>query len=1071
MSQAQVNVAFQVTNDWGNGYTANVTIRNQSSSAINGWTLQFSLGGTMVNLWNGTWSVSNGQYSVHDAGWNSQIAPNSSTVVGFQLSYSGAQPQPTNCVLNGQACTFNGIAPPPATPTIVISAPTNNATVSGTTTVSATTTGGGILGVQFVLDGTNLGSEDTTSPYSMSWNTTSVSNGTHALKARIRTSSTTIESAVVNVNVQNVAPPTIAISAPTNNTTVSGTTTVSATTTGSGILGVQFVLDGANLGSEDTTSPYSVSWNTTSVSNGTHALKARIRTSSTTIESAVVSVNVQNVVTPPPSGGIVVVFHVTNDWGNGYTADMTIQNQTSSPINGWTLLFGLTNGSIVGLWNGQLSGTAAQYTVRDMGWNGQIAPNASAGFGFQVSYSGTQPQPTNCVLNGQTCTFNGIAPPPIAPTIAISAPTNNATVSGTTSVSATTTGSGILGVQFVLDGANLGSEDTTSPYSMSWNTTSVSNGTHALKARIRTSSTTIESAVVNVNVQNTITAPTIAISAPTNNATVSGTTTVSATTTGSGILGVQFVLDGANLGSEDTTSPYSVSWNTTSVSNGTHALKARIRTSSTTIESAVVSVNVQNVVTPPPPPSSGFLSVSGNHLVNDQGQTVRLTGVNWFGFETSNSAPHGLWSRDYRSMLKQIKALGFNVVRIPWGNQILESGRGISGVTFSGTDAYDGTNPMNQPLQGKTAIQALDAIIAEAGNQGLKIILDNHSRKPDNFIAEEVWYTSDFSEQRWISDWVSLAQRYLNNTTVIGFDLDNEPHGSATWGNSNPATDWNKAAERASSAILAANPNVLIFVEGVERVNNLTYWWGGNLSGARDFPLAIAANKLVYSPHDYGPEVYNQTWFSDPAFPANLPAVWDAKWGYLFKENRAPVLIGEFGIKDEFSFSGKSKQWIQSLLAYMGNAQSWTFWCWNPNSGDTGGILQDNWVSVNQWKMDLLTPYLFTSPSSAAQQVEDNPMVQEHETLPATFELYPPYPNPFNPQTQIRFELGTTQNVSLVVFDMMGRQVQTLFEGIAEANAMHQVMFGNNQLPSGSYWVRLIGEKGAIRTQRVTLVK
>lgn len=52
-----------------------------------------------------------------------------------------------------------------------------------------------------------------------------------------------------------------------------------------------------------------------------------------------------------------------------------------------------------------------------------------------------------------------------------------------------------------------------------------------------------------------------------------------------------------------------------------------------------------------------------------------------------------------------------------------------------------------------------------------------------------------------------------------------------------------------------------------------------------------------------------------------------------------------------------SLQWIQTLMAYMGGSSSWTYWSLNPNSGDTGGILQDDWVSVQQWKLDLLTPY------------------------------------------------------------------------------------------------------------------
>jgi len=144
---------------------------------------------------------------------------------------------------------------------------------------------------------------------------------------------------------------------------------------------------------------------------------------------------------------------------------------------------------------------------------------------------------------------------------------------------------------------------------------------------------------------------------------------------------------------------------------------------------------------PPLPPSggAGFLSMSGTTMIDADGAPVRLTGVNWFGFETGNRVVHGLWSRDYRSMLHQVRDLGFNALRIPWSNAILEAGSAPTGITFSGSDPYDGVSPMNQPLQGKTSLQVLDLIIGEAGRLGLKIILDNHSRKPDDFIAEGLW--------------------------------------------------------------------------------------------------------------------------------------------------------------------------------------------------------------------------------------------------------------------------------------------------------------------------------------------
>ncbi len=79
--------------------------------------------------------------------------------------------------------------PPPDTtpPTVSVTAPVAGATLSGTTTVTATAAdAGGVAGVQFLVDGTPMGAEDTTSPYSVSWNTTTAANGAHTIAARAR---------------------------------------------------------------------------------------------------------------------------------------------------------------------------------------------------------------------------------------------------------------------------------------------------------------------------------------------------------------------------------------------------------------------------------------------------------------------------------------------------------------------------------------------------------------------------------------------------------------------------------------------------------------------------------------------------------------------------------------------------------------------------------------------------------------------------------------------------------------------------------------------------------------------
>jgi len=366
---------------------------------------------------------------------------------------------------------------------------------------------------------------------------------------------------------------------------------------------------------------------------------------------------------------------------------------------------------------------------------------------------------------------------------------------------------------------------------------------------------------------------------------------------------------------------------------------------------------------------SGFFHTSGNQILDENNQTVRIAGVNWFGMETSNYAPHGLWTRGYKEMMDQMKQLGFNTIRLPFSNQLFDSGSTPNGINFA----------KNPDLQGLNGQQIMDKIVNYAGEIGLRILLDHHRSAAGNSANESgLWYTSTYSETRWINDWTMLAARYADNPTVIGADLHNEPHGPANWGGGG-ANDWRLAAERAGNAILAVNPDWLIVVEGVEAASSGNYWWGGNLSNAGASPVRLnVPGRLVYSAHDYPASVYQQTWFSDPNYPHNLPEIWDRNWGYLFRQGIAPVLLGEFGSK---LATTSDQQWFDKMTAYLagdldGNGTndlaagqqgvSWTYWSWNPNSGDTGGILTDDWNGVHQNKIAKLTPVQFSFGSGSA---------------------------------------------------------------------------------------------------------
>lgn len=369
-----------------------------------------------------------------------------------------------------------------------------------------------------------------------------------------------------------------------------------------------------------------------------------------------------------------------------------------------------------------------------------------------------------------------------------------------------------------------------------------------------------------------------------------------------------------------------------------------------------------------------YLHTDGTKIVDSKGKEVRITGVNWFGAETGVLAPHGLWERNYKDMLDQIVSLGYNTIRLPFSNELLDTNQQPP----EGIDFYK-----NEDLKGLNGLQIMDKIVTEAGKRNLKIILDQH--RPTSLGQSKLWYSDALSEQQWINDWRFMAQRYYGNDTVIGADLHNEPAGDATWGTDDPKTDWRLAAEKAGNAILDVNPAWLIVVEGIEKseddFGNVLdwYWMGGSLQFAGTMPIRLnVPNRLVYSAHDYGPGVYLQGWFKDPDFPKNLPEVWDHHWGYIVKQGVAPLLLGEFG--GESVGTDVEGIWQRALVQYLkDNGISYTYWAFNGNSADTGGLLKDkDWKTVIQDKQDLLTTYQFqlmenVSPETVDTSVQPDP--------------------------------------------------------------------------------------------------
>ncbi len=353
------------------------------------------------------------------------------------------------------------------------------------------------------------------------------------------------------------------------------------------------------------------------------------------------------------------------------------------------------------------------------------------------------------------------------------------------------------------------------------------------------------------------------------------------------------------------------------------------------------------------PAATGWLHTDGGTIRDSNNVPYVIKATSWFGLETPDCVPHGLWGTlTIDEALANIKSMGFNTVRLPYSNECLAAASIKGSVNYWANRAYN--------LQGKRPLDVMDTVIARAKANGLRIILDRH--RPSSADQSPLWYTSAVPESKWISDWKMLATRYKDDPTVIGADLHNEPAGAATWGGK-AATDWQAAATRGGNAVLAANPNLLIIIEGVE--NQATAggtWWGGGLADVGAKPVILATpHRVVYSPHDYPASLFAQKWFSDPAYPANLPSVWDRNWGYLQKQGIAPILLGEFGTA---LATASDKAWMKAIVDYLKiNRMSYGYWAFNPNSGITGGLVQSDWRTPERAKLDALAPILTAAPA------------------------------------------------------------------------------------------------------------
>jgi nitrogen fixation protein FixH len=655
-------------------------------------------------------------------------------------------------------------------PVVSLTAPSNSITLSGSTSTAASSSDNvGVAGVTFKIGTSTIGVEDTTFPYGVTFDTSLYADGVYSIVAVARdaagnqaTSSassvtidntgpvlssissgtpgtstatitwTTNESAtsmveygltstytssstvnltattshsraltsllsstlyhyrVVSVDGQgnrtngtdqtfttatpaDVTPPSVTLTGPTNGSTIAGSTTTSATASDNvGVVGVKFYIDSTLIGVEDTGSPYAVTLDTTSYSEGSHTLVAVARdTAGNIATSSSFTITVDN------AGPIISSVNA----GSLGTSTATITWSTNEPATS-LVEYGLTATYTA---SSSLNGTATTSHSRALS-----GLTASTTYHYRVVSVDSLGNTTN----GIDQTFTTTATPDITvPTVSLTAPTNASTVSGASvAVSATASDNiGVVGVKFYVDSTLIGSEDTTSPYAVTFDSTSVSSGSHTLIAVARDAAGNIAtSSSVSVTVDNTgpvissvsagtpgyatatiswttneaatsmveygltstytasstvnltattshsraltglsasttyhyrvvsvdgqgnrtngtdqtfitttapdITAPSVLLTAPAEGELVYGTSTISATASDDvAVAGVRFYIDGVAIAAEDTSSPFTLNFNTALYSNASHALIAVARDSSNNYAtSGSVSITINN---------------------------------------------------------------------------------------------------------------------------------------------------------------------------------------------------------------------------------------------------------------------------------------------------------------------------------------------------------------------------------------------------------------------------------------------------------------------------------------------
>ena len=468
----------------------------------------------------------------------------------------------------------NGGSLDKSAPIVSLVAPADSSTISGITDVVVSASdNNGVAGVEFFING-DLVFFDASAPFVYKWNTALAKNGNHIVYVKAYDAAGNVSrTPEILVNIGNSLAvgdntlPSVVLSLPANNSTVSGRTPIKATATDDvAVKQVFFSVDGDSIvGTLSGRSVLENSWLTTGYQNGWHELRALATDTNGNIgRSRTSMVFINNITSGDAIDTVAPTISITAPTNNS-----TVGGATNIAVSAADNV-GVTKVEFYIDHNLQKIDIATPYGYP---WDTTLLANNKTYSIYALAYDAAGNITTSATINVNVSNTVSDAS---SPTVSLTAPANNTAYSTAQSViiSANATDNvGVAKVEFY-DGTTLLGSDTTNPYSYSWAVAASNNGAHSLTAKAydAAGNSAVSSAVlvtVNIAASDT-TAPTASITAPANNSIVSGTTNVIANASDSaGVTKVEFYIDGA-LKATDTTSSYSYSWNTTGLANGAH---------------------------------------------------------------------------------------------------------------------------------------------------------------------------------------------------------------------------------------------------------------------------------------------------------------------------------------------------------------------------------------------------------------------------------------------------------------------------------------------------------------------